>query len=251
MTTTDDRPTKAAPRLAGWRLLVLVAAVADVLVFTWQGTRGDMEALAVAVATLAGAGLLLRLRDPRIGLLLLGAIFVNNLIWMFPAANTNASFRVGLDALAIPASISAFSLAGLVGVLAAWSRRDDPAAGQGTAAGTGVILVGMVAAGFALTWGIAPVKPPEIAAGSLQVVSKGVAFEPTSLAAGKGRVTVAVRNSDLFWHTFTIDAAGVDVAIPVGAVRQAAFDAAPGSYTFYCKIPGHAQAGMRGTLSVG
>ena len=70
-------------------------------------------------------------------------------------------------------------------------------------------------------------------------------------SAGNGRVTVGVRNSDLFWHTFTIDAAGVDVAVPVGAVRQAAFDAAPGSYTFYCKIPGHAQAGMRGTLTVG
>jgi plastocyanin len=249
VTTIEERPAPPASRVHGWRLLAGVTAMLNVAVFAWQGTRGDMEAAAIAVATLAGAALL-RWRDGRLGLLVLGAIFTNNLIWMFPAANTNASFRAGLDALAIPASISALSLAGLIGVIAALVRRNDPDAGRGAATGTGVIVIGMVAAGFALTWAIAPVKPPRIAAGAPRVVSKGVAFEPTSIEAGKGKVAIAIRNSDLFWHTFTIDAAGVDVAVPVGAVRQVTFDAAPGSYTFYCKIPGHARAGMRGTLTV-
>jgi plastocyanin len=64
-------------------------------------------------------------------------------------------------------------------------------------------------------------------------------------------VTVAVRNRDLFWHTFTIDRLGVDVRAPVGSLRTASFEAEPGTYSYYCRIPGHAALGMRGTLTVG
>jgi plastocyanin len=63
-------------------------------------------------------------------------------------------------------------------------------------------------------------------------------------------VTVAVRNRDLFWHTFTIDALGVDVAVPVGRLRSASFEARPGTYSYYCRIPGHETLGMRGTITV-
>ena len=70
------------------------------------------------------------------------------------------------------------------------------------------------------------------------------------LRAGAGRVTVAVRNRDLFWHTFTIDRLGVEVRSPVGRLRTATFEARPGRYSFYCAIPGHATLGMRGTLTV-
>jgi uncharacterized cupredoxin-like copper-binding protein len=34
-------------------------------------------------------------------------------------------------------------------------------------------------------------------------------------------------------------------------VRSASFEAKPGTYEFYCRIPGHATLGMRGTLTVG
>jgi uncharacterized cupredoxin-like copper-binding protein len=64
-----------------------------------------------------------------------------------------------------------------------------------------------------------------------------------------GTVT-SVSNSDLFWHTFTVDALGVSVQAPVGGEREITFDAAPGVYAFYCAIPGHALIGMRGTLTV-
>jgi len=73
---------------------------------------------------------------------------------------------------------------------------------------------------------------------------------PETLQASSGQVTVAVRNRDLFWHTFTIDALGVDVRAPVGQLRSATFEARPGTYSFYCRIPGHATLGMRGTVTV-
>ena len=61
---------------------------------------------------------------------------------------------------------------------------------------------------------------------------------------------MAVRNRDLFWHTFTIDALGVDVTAPVGRLRSVTFEARPGTYSYYCRIPGHATLGMRGTITV-
>ena len=43
----------------------------------------------------------------------------------------------------------------------------------------------------------------------------------------------------------------MNVDIPVGGVRRVALTLPPGSYRFYCRVPGHRQAGMVGTLRVG
>ena len=37
---------------------------------------------------------------------------------------------------------------------------------------------------------------------------------------------------------------------PVGRLQSATFEAKPGTYTYYCRIPGHVTLGMRGTLTV-
>jgi uncharacterized cupredoxin-like copper-binding protein len=43
----------------------------------------------------------------------------------------------------------------------------------------------------------------------------------------------------------------VNVDILVGGVRRVSFPLPPGTYQFCCRVPGHRQAGMVGTLSVG
>jgi plastocyanin len=92
---------------------------------------------------------------------------------------------------------------------------------------------------------------PEVAPqGALEVQTVNVAFVPRTLEATGGKVTVAVRNRDLFWHTFTIGRLGVDIKAPVGRLRSATFEARPGTYSFYCRLPTHAALGMRGTLTV-
>ena len=98
-------------------------------------SRGDREALVFAVVMLVGVGLL-RVGTGLLGLLVLAALFVNIEFWMFPAANGNATYRVGLVDLLVPASLVAFSLAGFIGAVAAIVHLRDPAAGRSAAGPT-------------------------------------------------------------------------------------------------------------------
>jgi plastocyanin len=234
----------------GWRRLAVVAALANVVVFATYGlSRGDREALAFAALMLAGLALL-RIGDGLVGLLALAALFVNVEFWMFPAANGNASNRVGLVDLLIPASLVAFSLAGLIGVVGAARHRRDPDAGSGAAGTAGLLAVIFVATSLALVALMTPAPSQKVPPGALLVEARNVRFDPTTLTAQGGKVTVAVRNRDLFWHTFTVDQLKLDLKVPVGRLRTATVDAKPGTYRFYCRIPAHAAVGMRGTLVV-
>jgi plastocyanin len=82
------------------------------------------------------------------------------------------------------------------------------------------------------------------------IESRNAAYSTTSLAAPRGQVTVVLTNRDLFWHTFTIHQLGVDLEAPLGGTREVTFTAPAGSYRFYCRVPAHAAAGMRGTLTI-
>ena len=237
--------------LVGWRRLTVVAALADAVVLFGYGlARGDRESLGFAVVMLVGLGLL-RVGRGLLGLLVLAALFVNIQFWMFPAANGNATYRVGLVDLLIPGALVAFSLAGLIGSLAAIIHLRDPAAGRGAAAPTGILAVVFVFASLGLVWAMTDAPAQVVPAGAVELQTVNIAYVPDSLQARGGKVTVAVRNRDLFWHTFTIDALKVDVRAPVGRLRAVTFEAKPGTYTYYCRIPGHATLGMRGTLRVG
>ena len=245
---------RTAPRigsgLLGWRRLTVVAALANAVVLFGYGlTRGDREALVYALVMLVGIGLL-RVGSGVLGLLVLAALFVNIGFWMFPAANGNAMYRVGQAELVVPASLVAFSLAGFIGAVAGLVHLRDPAAWRGAAAPTGIIAVVFVFASLGLVWGMTDAESQVVPEGALEVQTTNVAYVPDTLRAAGGEVTVAVRNRDLFWHTFTIDALGVDVTAPVGRLRTVTFEARPGTYSYYCRIPGHATLGMRGRLTV-
>lgn len=78
------------------------------------------------------------------------------------------------------------------------------------------------------------------------------AFDTRELHSRVGE-TVALRlaNRDTTAHSFDIDELQVHTPLAAGASGLALFrPSAPGSYTFYCGIPGHREAGMAGTLIV-
>jgi plastocyanin len=246
---------RTAPRigssLVGWRRLTVVAALADaVVLFGYGVARGDWESLGFAVVMLVGLGLL-RFGRGLFGLLVMAALFVNIMFWMFPAANGNATYRVGLIDLLIPGALVAFSLAGLIGSVGAIIHLRDPAAGRAAAGPTGILAVVFIFASLGLVWAMTDTETQAVPAGAIEVQTINVAFVPKSFEEPSGKVTVAVRNRDLFWHTFTIDALKVDVRAPVGRLRSVSFQAKPGTYTYYCRIPSHRTLGMRGTLRVG
>jgi uncharacterized cupredoxin-like copper-binding protein len=247
MTTTPPVRRRAGT----WRGLLLLAVAVDLVLLVAQGAaRQDWEALAVAAALLIGA-LLLRFRSGLAGLVVLTLSFANLVLWMLPAAISNAGHRQGVVGLLLPASLAAVSLAGLVAGLASIARRRQPAAGGAAVVPAALGAVGVVAA----VLGVAAVTGPGPGSvgpgGALALKASKVAFQPASLTAPSGQVTVDLTNQDLFWHSFTMDRPAVNLDVPVGGERRLTFSAGPGSYAFYCRVPGHRQAGMVGTLRVG
>jgi uncharacterized cupredoxin-like copper-binding protein len=100
--------------------------------------------------------------------------------------------------------------------------------------------------------GTAPVEAtepggPAIAA---QLDAFDVGWDPKELTIGTGPQTIAITNTGVSLHDFTIDELDIKVDLPAGETTNVEINADPGSYTFYCSIPGHRQAGMEGTLTV-
>ena len=78
-------------------------------------------------------------------------------------------------------------------------------------------------------------------------------FDKTSLTAKAGKVTLEMENPSQLPHAVAIKGNGVDVdgkTVGNGETSTASTDLKPGTYTFYCPVPGHEAAGMKGTLTV-
>jgi plastocyanin len=79
-------------------------------------------------------------------------------------------------------------------------------------------------------------------------------FEQSTLKAAPGKVTIDFENPSPIDHDVTIaersKKVGGTKTVAKGKV-SAVVDLQPGSYTFYCSVDGHRQAGMQGTLTVG
>jgi plastocyanin len=81
-----------------------------------------------------------------------------------------------------------------------------------------------------------------------------LAYNTTSLAAATSHVTIDFTNRAPLMHNVTIANSSGKVlgATPTfqGGTKALSLNLPPGTYTFYCSVPGHEQAGMKGTLTV-
>lgn len=79
-------------------------------------------------------------------------------------------------------------------------------------------------------------------------------YDKTSLTAKAGAVSIAFANMSPVAHNVTIESSsGATVgATPTfqGGAKTLAVTLKPGTYKFFCSVPGHRQAGMEGTLTV-
>jgi plastocyanin len=96
-------------------------------------------------------------------------------------------------------------------------------------------------------------KPAVAKNGTLTIDAvDGTAFSATKATAQAGKVTVDMPNKSSIGHNIALK--GVSGAagkiVPQGQKSTFTVDLKPGTYTFYCQVPGHEQAGMKGTLTV-
>jgi uncharacterized cupredoxin-like copper-binding protein len=86
---------------------------------------------------------------------------------------------------------------------------------------------------------------------TIDVTAKSFSFTPNQITVKAGESKTLVLHVKDVGHDFTVDALGIHVAGKGGETVQhtLTFDK-PGTYTFYCSVPGHREAGMVGTLTV-
>jgi len=80
-----------------------------------------------------------------------------------------------------------------------------------------------------------------------------IAFDTTTLTSKRGKVTIDFTNPAALEHDVAIAQDGKQIAVSetIGKGKTTVTaDLAPGTYTFLCTVPGHAEAGMEGTLTV-
>jgi uncharacterized cupredoxin-like copper-binding protein len=77
-----------------------------------------------------------------------------------------------------------------------------------------------------------------------------LAFVTNAATGAQGRITIKMANKSGTPHDIVIDGKGKGKVVQNGGVSQFQADFTAGSYTFYCSVPGHRQAGMLGKLTV-
>jgi plastocyanin len=77
-----------------------------------------------------------------------------------------------------------------------------------------------------------------------------LAFATTKASAPPGNLTVEMPNKSGTQHDIVIDGKGKGQVVQNGGVSKFSANFAAGTYTYYCSVPGHRQAGMEGKLTV-
>jgi len=167
-----------------------------------------------------------------------------------------------------------FYIAG--GALVAWAlivslgiglRRPDfpgDGAGERTVIAISAVLVLAAASTAVITSGSsakaeASAAPSEAAPGAVTTLKLAanpagqLNYDLKRLSAKAGKVTITMTNMSPLPHNLTVSTPSTILgATPTfqGGSRALTLNLKPGTYTFYCSVPGHRQAGMEGTLSV-
>jgi plastocyanin len=93
--------------------------------------------------------------------------------------------------------------------------------------------------------------------GALEIAANAAGelhYDKTALTANAGRVTIAFTNEAPLSHNFTVENSAKQIvgATPTfqGGTKLLSLELKPGTYKFFCSVPGHRMAGMEGTLTV-
>lgn len=87
---------------------------------------------------------------------------------------------------------------------------------------------------------------------TVQFVAEDIEFTDAPGTAPAGAVTFELVNNGAIPHDVTIEELDDETVVEAEGGQTATGDVTlePGSYTYYCSVPGHRAAGMEGTLTV-
>ena len=99
---------------------------------------------------------------------------------------------------------------------------------------------------------------PPAGSGAGQVIEipisdSGLSFAKTTATASAGTVTLSAVNPQSLPHDISIKGNGIDqqgAQVSSGGTSTVTVTLKAGSYEYYCSVPGHEAAGMKGTLTV-
>lgn len=179
------------------------------------------------------------------------------------------AFSVSRVLLAVPemvATFTALAVAGYVLLVAAMvtnRRRITPRAlGGGLAVGlVAVVAAGVVAAqagmrelhpeeGEEQAGGETPAEDGALPDDAFVWVAEDIEYTEAPAEIPAGEAAIALDNQGQLLHDVTFE--GADVVVEADAGQQAAetFTLEAGTYTYFCSVPGHREAGMEGTVEV-
>jgi plastocyanin len=131
----------------------------------------------------------------------------------------------------------------LIGVVLRWRSASDGARRRTLAGAVGIAVVATVGSLVAA----ASVDADAQQAGDVAIVTDRSTFpERVELAAGEG--VLWVDNQDPFHHTFVLDDTDIREVLAASSSVRIPVDLAPGSYRYWCDVPGHES--MEGELDV-
>ncbi len=87
----------------------------------------------------------------------------------------------------------------------------------------------------------------------IPVADEGLLYAVTEVAAPAGEITLTSVNDQSVPHNIAIETPEGDVlgeVVTDGGVSTVTATLEPGTYEYYCSVPGHREAGMVGTLTV-
>jgi uncharacterized cupredoxin-like copper-binding protein len=99
----------------------------------------------------------------------------------------------------------------------------------------------------------AATAPATAGGAAINVTLKEMTVALDKTQAPAGTTTFVVQNTGHILHNFAIKGNGVEQETPLLEPGQSAtltVDLSPGTYEYECAVPGHAMAGMQGTLTV-
>lgn len=98
-----------------------------------------------------------------------------------------------------------------------------------------------------------PTETPTVASAQITITGKEFAFTPNTIAVRKGQpVSLTFKNAGTFPHNLTIAELNVQTkTVQPGEEDTISFTPSQtGQFTYMCTVPGHADRGMKGTLTV-